>query len=92
MLPELVADLGLPQQLGISATLILGAWYVYRAKTVATVVATIFTSAVGYALVLLLAAAGAVAAGWVDPNLSVITDHVGTAIQAILEAIGGRLS
>lgn len=82
MIPDIVSGLGLGPQLTIAATLALVGVYLYRAAALASLVATLAGSAVTYVLVVLLAAAGAVAAGWVSPNPSVLFAHVSGAASA----------
>ena len=86
---DLVTSLGLGPPVTIAATLLLGGFYLYRAAALASVVTAVLGSAVTYVLVVLLAAAGAIAAGWVDPHPSVVVTHVQEALATGSEHAGG---
>lgn len=79
MIFNLVGSLGLGSQLTIVASLALVGFYLYRAAALASVVTTVVGSAVTYTLVVLLAAAGAIAAGWIDPHPAVLFEHASEA-------------
>ena len=79
---EIVSSLGLGPQLTIAASLALVGCYLYRVAALASVVTALVGNAITYVLVVLLAAAGAIAAGWVDPHPGVLLEHIGRAIGA----------
>lgn len=80
---------GLGGQIGISAGLVIAALYVYRAAALAKLVGALFGTVVGYAIMLCVAAAAAIAAGWIDPNVGVIMAHVAEGLSTGLEAAAG---
>ena len=82
---ELISSLGLGPQLTIAASLLLGGFYLYRAAALASLLTAVLGSAVTYVLVVLLAAAGAIAAGWVDPHPGVLVGHAAEATAAASE-------
>ena len=85
MIFNLVGSLGLGSQLTIAASLALVGFYLYRAAALASVVTTVVGSAVTYTLVVLLAAAGAIAAGWIDPHPAVLFEHASEAVAIASE-------
>lgn len=88
---ELIGGLGLGGQLAVSATMIMAAFYLWRAQRVASIVVALFATGAGYVLVLLIAAAFAIAAGWIDPNPGRIGEHVGRGIGLAWELVRDRL-
>lgn len=82
---DLVGSLGLGSQVTIAASLALVGFYVYRTAALASVVTAVVGSAVTYVLVVLLAAAGAIAAGWVDPHPAVLFEHASEVVSIAIE-------
>ena len=86
---DLVGSLGLGSQVTIAASLALVGFYLYRAAALASVVTAVVGSAVTYVLVVLLAAAGAIAAGWIDPHPAVLFEHASEAVSIASERGAG---
>ncbi|OYR82952.1 hypothetical protein DJ84_09105 [Halorubrum ezzemoulense] len=72
---EFLSTLGFGSQVVVAASLVVVAFYVYRAVSVGGLVVSVFSLIATHALVLLIAFAVVIALGWVAPNAGTIFEH-----------------
>ena len=75
----IVSSLGLGESAVLAATLLVTAFYVYRAVGIARIVTGAVGALTRETLVLLVVAAIVLGLGWASPNAGVMLDHVRTA-------------
>lgn len=68
-----------------AAACVLCAFYLLRAKSVGARAASMAAALVAYSVVSLFILAFALAAGWFEPNMGVISEHVHEAMRLALE-------
>lgn len=85
----IVSSLGLGQQAVLAATLLVTAFYVYRAVGIARLVSGVLSTVTRETLVLLVVGAVILGLGWASPNSAVVWEHV-RALWAVVDehAIG----
>jgi len=72
-----------------SVACLMVVFYLFRAKSAGARVASLGAAAVAYGAATLVAIAAALAFGWIEPNPSVITEHLGNAFRLVIEAGSG---
>ena len=72
---EFLSTLGFGSQVVVAASLVVVAFYVYRAVSVGSLVVGVFSLIATHALVLLIAFAVVIALGWVVPNAGTMVEH-----------------
>jgi len=77
MIWGLLSGLGLGEQLFAAGALMLVAWYLLRAVSMAGTAGAVLTGGVMYVVVSAVVIAVALALGWLDPQPGVIRDTVG---------------
>lgn len=87
VLTELIGALGLGQQVMFSASILMVALYVWRAAMVARLVATLFSTLIGWVIMLFVVTAVAVAFGWVDLYPAAILDSLSKWLSAALRRL-----
>lgn len=87
MIWGLLSGLGLGEQLFAAGALLVVAWYLLRAVSMAGTVAAVLTGGVMYVVVSAVLIAVALALGWLDPRPGVIHDTIAT----VREVVGGLL-
>jgi hypothetical protein len=92
LLLDALRGLGLGGQLLVAATLLMGGVYAWKGAKTVNLVAAYAASGMLYVVVLLVAIGLAIAAGWIDPNPGAFLSFVGDVVDAVLGAIGDRLS
>lgn len=91
MLTDVLGTMGFGHQVLVSVTLILVALYVWRAAAIARLVGALVGTAVGYVIMLCVAAAVAIAGGWIDFHPDIITAHAARAASYVVEHAEGVL-
>lgn len=84
MIWELLAGLGLGKQLFAAALMMVVAWYLLRAVSMAGTVGVAVTSGIMYVVVTVVAVAVAFALGWLDPRPGAIQHTIG-GLQNLVE-------
>ena len=69
----------------MSASLVLMAFYLMRARSVGHRAASAGAALVAYSVAILVVLAFGIGANWFDPNPSVITDHLRIALEVAVE-------
>lgn len=92
LLLDALRSLGLGGQLLAAATLVMGGVYAWKSAKVVNLLAAYTASGMLYVVVLLVAVGLATAAGWIDPNPGAFMAFVGDVLNAVLGAIGDRIS
>ncbi|OYR45276.1 hypothetical protein [Halorubrum sp. Hd13] len=77
----LVTSLGLGTQVAMAATLVVAAFYVYRAVGLARVVSGVLGTLTREVLVLLVVGAVVIGLGWASPNVGTLVDHAQFALS-----------
>ena len=72
---EFLSTLGFGSQVVVAASLVVVAFYVYRAVSIGSVVVSVASLIATHALVLLVAFAVVIALGWVAPNAGTMLEH-----------------
>lgn len=85
----LVASMGFGSKVAFAATLLVTAFYIYRAIGVARLVSDVVGTLTHELLVVLVIAAVLVGLGWASPNVGVAVDHVQLASREVLEFATG---
>lgn len=85
---DFVRSLGAGQSVVMGVTALLVAWYVFKAVKIGKFVGSLFTSAAGYGIVLLVAGGGVIALGWVDPNIPKASEQVAAASGWLWDLVG----
>jgi len=85
---DILRALGVGQSILLGGTLVVAAWYVRKGVGAAALVGGLFSSAAGYAFVILVAAGVSIALGWIDPSPSTATSQLTTAADAVWSAVG----
>ena len=73
----------------MSASLVLMAFYLMRARSIGHRAASAGAALVAYSVAILVVLAVGIGANWFDPNPSVITDHLRIALEAGVEKATG---
>ena len=89
---DILRSAGLGGDIILGAMAILVAWYLFKSVKLGKLVGAALASGVGYAMVLLIGAGVAIAAGWIDPNLGRIGQHVGSVTDAVARWLGDLLA
>ena len=96
MIWGLLSGLGLGEQLFAAGLLLVVAWYLLRAVSMAGTVGVALTSGIMYAVVTAVVLALALGLGWLDPQMGVIRDSIsgarGLLKDILLEWLADRLS
>lgn len=96
MIWGLLSGLGLGEQLFAACLLLVVAWYLLRAVSMAGSVGVAVTSGIMYAVVTAVVLALALGLGWLDPQMDVIRQTLGGARglleDMLLEWLAERLS
>lgn len=85
----LVTSLGLGTQVAMAATLVVAAFYVYRAVGLARVVSGVLGTLTREVLVLLVVGAVVIGLGWASPNVGTMIEHAQFAIREGAELATG---
>jgi len=80
---DVLRSAGAGEQLVIAAFALVAAFYVFKVVKIGQFAGALVSSAAGYGIVILVGSGIAIAAGWVDPNLGVLSKHVSTVIDAV---------
>jgi len=72
----LLSGLGLGEQLFTAGLMLVVAWYLLRALSMAGTLGVAVSSGIMYAVVTAVVLAVALAAGWLDPQMGAITDGI----------------
>ncbi|ELZ56757.1 MULTISPECIES: hypothetical protein [Halorubrum] len=73
---DFLSTLGFGSQVVVAASLVVVAFYVYRAVSIGSIVVSVLSLMATHALVLLVAFAVVIALGWVAPNAGTMLEHV----------------
>lgn len=84
---DVLRQLGVGGSILMAASLGLVAFYLVKVTSGAKTVGGVLANGVTYAVVVLVAVAISIALGWVDPNPSIVLDHVHTAMAAARDAL-----
>ena len=71
----IVSSMGLGSQVAMAATLVVAAFYVYRAVGMARVVSGVLGTLTREVLVVLVVSAVVIGLGWASPNVATVIDH-----------------
>ena len=85
----LVASMGLGSKVAFAATLLVTAFYIYRAIGVARLVSDVVGTLTHEILVVLVIAAVFIGLGWASPNVGVAVDHIQLAVEFGVEKAKG---
>jgi len=85
LLIEVMRMLGVRGSAVGGASLLLVAFYLWRAKRVGSRVATMGAAVVAYSVAILVVLAVVLALGWADPNPGVISEHVHAGVSLALD-------
>lgn len=86
---EILRQLGLGGSLVMSASLVLIAFYLLRARSAGARAASAGAAFVAYSVAVLVVLAFGIGANWFDPNPSVVADHLRTALEVGVEKAKG---
>lgn len=89
---DILRSAGLGGDIVLGAMAILVAWYLFKSVKVGKFIGAALASGVGYAMVLLIGAGVAIAAGWIDPNLGRIGQHISTVTDAVANKLADFLA
>ena len=92
MIWGLLSGLGLGEQLFAAGLLLVVAWYILRAVSMAGTVGVAVTSGLMYVVVTAVALALALALGWLDPQMAVIRDSISGARGLVEDVLIGWLA
>ncbi len=84
-----VSSLGLGSQAVLAATLLVSAFYVYRAVGIARLVTGLLGTLTREVLILLLVAAVVIGLGWASPNVGTALEHGRLAVRGALDLAAG---
>lgn len=82
---DVLRMLGLEGSAIAAAGCVVVVFYMFRAKSAGARAASAGAAIVAYASATLIVIAAALAFGWIDPNLSVITEHLTEAMRVAIE-------
>ena len=80
MISGIAGALGLGGSLAAAGSMAMVAWYVWRASTVGSAIASTASSAAVVIIGVTVTAAAAIALGWVSPRPGIMLDHIGRAV------------
>ncbi|EMA59920.1 hypothetical protein [Halorubrum kocurii] len=86
---EIVTSMGLGSQVAMAATLVVAAFYVYRAVGMARVVSGVLGTLTREVLVLLVVGAVVIGLGWASPNVGTAIDHAQFALREGVDLASG---
>lgn len=88
---DVLRTAGAGEQLIIAAFALIAAFHMFKLIKIGKFVGAVVSSAAGYGIVILVGSGIAIAAGWIDPNLGIVSEHISAVIDAVTGWLGDLL-